>query len=143
MKKIVLCALIALTASPAIAADTSPQCPKRLTVTQTPADLPKDFEAYMDGNPPQPLKTEPLSLPLQAVLFWMGPPAEQELQAPTTTSKAALTWKFDHGQGKDVWMGCTYNATAVMIVTKLPSSVTGCRVTLEKDGETASGLTCR
>ncbi|WP_044564449.1 STY0301 family protein [Azospirillum sp. B4] len=148
MKKIVpstVGAFIAATliASPALAAGSGPQCPKALPVSQTVKDVPDGFKAYVDGNPPKAPDGTAIPLPLVAILFWNGEPGGQPPLPPASQSKTALTWKFTPAQTQNLWMACAYDATTIMVATKLPATLSACTVTLTPDGQMAAGLSCQ
>ncbi|MEA1676074.1 STY0301 family protein [Nitrospirillum sp. BR 11163] len=151
MKKVLTSGLLSLFAVTAVtglgagqaAAQGGPQCPKTLPVTETVRDVPAGFKAYQDGNPPKAPDGSPLPLPLAAILFWNGEPNGQPPLPPSSQSRAALTWRFTPAQTQNLWLACAYDATAIMIASKMPASVSSCTVTLSPDGNMAAGLTCQ
>ncbi|WP_343067027.1 STY0301 family protein [Nitrospirillum iridis] len=148
MKAVLFSSLLALIASQtiaaqAVAAEGGPQCPKALPVTQTVQDLPSGFKAYQEGNPPKAADGTAIPLPLVAILFWNGEPSAQPPLPPAAQSKTALTWKFTPAQAQNLWMACAYDATALIVATKLPATLSSCTVTLSPDGQMAAGLACQ
>ncbi|MDE1148113.1 MAG: hypothetical protein PW843_16050 [Azospirillaceae bacterium] len=146
MKKTLISSVLALSTlaiAAGAAAEPIPQCPKTLPVTETVKDVPSGFKAYQDDNPPKAPDGSPMPLPLVAILFWNGEPNGQPPLPPAGQTRAALTWKFTPAQTQNLWMACAYDATAIMIASKMPTTIGSCTVTLTPDGHMATGVSCQ
>jgi hypothetical protein len=106
--------------SSSIAADFT--CPASLTVKQTPITIPSGWEAISGSEPGH----------LDRVALYLNNPKEGGTLAPDKTDKTkaeeTVTWRFVRAPGEEVWLGCVYSGTTVILARKLNSDVSKCVV---------------
>lgn len=125
------------------AADKIPACPKSIAVTETAPSVPPGFHAYQDGNPPREPSAAPATVALDRIMFSDGPPTEMAWLAPESTRKGSVEYDLTPSPGKDIWLSCGYQATSMIMSTRLPNSVKRCQVTIEESTQTPTGMICK
>ena len=110
------------------------QCPSSLVVEQTLRDPPAAWAvAHTPGQ-----------VGLASITFYEGPPQDMaslvydKRTAHGTTWEA--TWHFAPQAPDGYWVSCTYERTDITLSKRLPSDVTLCVVSYEKDTALANGL---
>jgi hypothetical protein len=124
-------AITFIVALPAFAADSL--CPDTVNVKQS-------------GNAPTPewsmsYSTTPIQL--EMVTFYNGPPKDEAslVYDAWTNAKDSSTaiWKLPK-ESRGYWVKCSYRGTTLELSKALPSTVSSCRVTYDRQAASSSGL---
>ena len=115
----------------AIAADSL--CPETVSVKQTGAPPAPEWSVSYSNVPSQ----------LEVITFYSGPPKDEASlvfdSLVRTKDSSIATWKFAQDP-RGYWVKCSYRGTTLELSKPLPSTVSQCRVTYDRDVGSPSGL---
>jgi hypothetical protein len=127
-----LVAAVTLMAAPfAVAADSL--CPDTVAVKQTGAAPAPEWSVSYSGLPNR----------LEMVTFYNGPPKDEaslvydDIVRAKDSSTATWTLPKD---ARGYWVKCSYAGTTLELSKALPSTVSSCRVTYDRQASSAAGL---
>jgi hypothetical protein len=118
-------------AAPVFAADSL--CPETVSAKQAGTAPAPEWSVSYSTSPNQ----------LEMVTFYSGPPKDEASLVyddfVSGKDSSLATWKFPR-DARGYWVKCTYRGTTLELSKPLPSTLSSCRVTYNRDAGLPSGL---